>query len=245
MDSHIFRVFALVSWTRLRNARLLAASELRKWELESEYAPFDYLRFWKLTADGSVDTLTIADALFATERFDKQNEAVDSQRRQQQQSMSSQVKTSEDSAKKMMVKGPTGPAVMEQQRQKPYRRPTESCGGVGRAETSDRTSHKRPAACGSDIGLVDQNDPNVCRSNAAFPEEEIHLPPEFDRFGRRIKVVSNHADRRKLKRLKGPPEGTLIALGWGWGGEFRIGTGRDGFETWPRPLHPNFKVFLT
>ncbi|CBJ30727.1 conserved unknown protein [Ectocarpus siliculosus] len=65
-------------------------------------------------------------------------------------------------------------------------------------------------------------------------------PREVDRFGRKIKTTSKDADRGNVKRLKGLPEGTLIALGWGWGGEFRIGTGRDGSESSPRPLHPNF-----
>lgn len=67
-------------------------------------------------------------------------------------------------------------------------------------------------------------------------------PREVDRFGRKIKTTSNDVDRGNVKRLKGLPEGTLIALGWGWGGEFRIGTGRDGSEPSPRPLHPNFTV---
>lgn len=204
------------------------------------------LRFWKLTADGSVDALTVPEALFATERFDKQIETVDRQQRQQHQTMSPQESASNASAKPIMVVGSTGPGVMERQPKKTQLRPTESCIGVGRGKTIDGISHKkRPAACGSDTSFVDQNGPKASGSNASFPEKENHAPPEFDRFGRRINIASSHADRRKFRRLEGPPEGTLITLGWGWGGEFRIGTGRDGFETWPRPLHPDFKVSLT
>ncbi|CAM9300141.1 unnamed protein product [Scytosiphon promiscuus] len=63
----------------------------------------------------------------------------------------------------------------------------------------------------------------------------------MDRFGGRIRALNSSTDHRQVNRLRGPTEGTLIALGWGWGGEFRIGTGRDGLESWPRPLHPDFK----
>lgn len=240
----------------VRNARLLAAAELRKWELDSEQAPFDDLRFWKLTADGSMHAFTVPDALFATKRTGRRVEAYEGQQQQQLQTMST-AGTGGESVRRTEVNGSRSRDVLEGQPQAVRRRPDASSSDIGRGldETRNGGKHrgKRFAACSSmtatapaqersDTGRVDPNVPNPSGSDTAFAEEKYDAP-EFDRFGRRIKVASNHADRLKLRRLEGPPEGTLITLGWGWGGEFRIGTGRDGFEIWPRHLHPNFKVF--
>lgn len=87
--------------------------------------------------------------------------------------------------------------------------------------------------------------------NAAFDGVATNLiKPKFDssiqdmskakagRFGRHVAS----SEERKASRLDGPPDGTLTALCWGWGGEYRLGTGRDGQEVCPRHVHPKFKV---
>lgn len=55
----------------------------------------------------------------------------------------------------------------------------------------------------------------------------------MDKVGRAIKTNV---------RTAGPPDGTLEPLGWGWGGQFRLGNGREGEELWPKRLHPDFKA---
>lgn len=60
------------------------------------------------------------------------------------------------------------------------------------------------------------------------------VTPTTDRFG--------HLIRSSRCRAEGPVEGTLEPLGWGWGGQFRLGTGHDGEKHSPGALHPGFKV---
>ena len=58
----------------------------------------------------------------------------------------------------------------------------------------------------------------------------------FDRcFGHRPVASSGYL----RPRLEEPP---LVPLAWGWGGEYRLGTGSDRLEAWPRHLHPNFQA---
>ncbi|CAM9305770.1 unnamed protein product, partial [Ectocarpus sp. 13 AM-2016] len=91
------------------------------------------------------------------------------------------------------------------------------------------------------VGQATDEQPSIAdKSKGPALQGTNPAPREVDRFGRKIETTNNDADRGNVKRLQGLPEGTLIALGWGWGGEFRIGTGRDGSESSPRPLHPNF-----
>lgn len=64
------------------------------------------------------------------------------------------------------------------------------------------------------------------------------MEPIYDRFGH---SVANGSDSLR-PGLEKPPE-DLTPFAWGWGGEFRLGTGRDGAECWPRNvICTNFKV---
>lgn len=64
------------------------------------------------------------------------------------------------------------------------------------------------------------------------------MEPIYDRFGH--SVANGSGSLRP--GLEKPPE-DLTPFAWGWGGEFRLGTGRDGAESWPRNVVcANFKV---
>lgn len=229
-----------------RNARLLAASELREWELESEPAPADEVRFWKLTAAGGVHAVTVPDALFAEKRTRRESEGGD---QEQQRHMSA------TSGSRSKNKG-TFPTARSEERganQQQEQRDESKTIGTDIAHGSDGTKKRSqpkyleahdfgPAEANvARQGDVGDDAPTPSERNTAVREDRTSSPPKVDRFGRKIKIA-RHGDRQKVTRLGGPPEGTLLALGWGWGGEFRIGTGRDGFEVHPTPLHPYFKV---
>lgn len=251
-----------------RDARVLAAAELRQWELETEQAPSDELRFWKLAAGGGVHAVTVPDALFAGEKMGQhQGEGGGQQQHQPQQRLlalgaknenaqqqaSAQVEgKNSERTENLLVNTSKGNKTKEQKHQREpkltspgsglddkrkYQNAQETRSGTRGGETASAAT----AAATADL-RVDREVLVAGGSSTALGETETGTPPGVDRFGRKIKVASSDADRHKVKRLDGPPEGTLTPLGWGWGGEFRLGTGRDGFETWPSSLHPHFKV---
>ena len=210
-----------------RNAKQLAAAELREWDLQIERPPVDEVRFWKLTAEGAIDAVTTPDALFARRRPAHQQQYNHQLRQQQQQ--------------------------QKQQQQQHQQQPQQRCqrlkpeflssGGVQCTNTTNTPSK------GSSI-IPDAGDSSGADRKSAQTEELEEavstvcgdLPCGVDRFGRKI-IHCHHP--HEVSRSAGPPVGTLEPMGWGWGGEFRIGTGRDGFEVSPKPLHPDFKVKKT
>lgn len=225
---------------------MLAAAELRKWELESEQAPTDELRFWKMTADGGVHVVTVPDALFAEKGTGQQSNGTDQEQQQQVPAILGSRSEGKNDVPKVRSTD-RGSKQQHEQRDKPETIVRDVGRGLDRK--NNRAQQKqleapglRPAAAKrehqDDVGDVV---PTAGDGSTAIREDGTKSPPKLDRFGRKIKTARS-ADRQKVTRLGGPPEGTLLALGWGWGGEFRIGTGRDGFEVEPRPLHPDFKV---
>lgn len=229
-----------------RNARLLAAAALRKWELENEKAPPDELCFWKLTADGGVHAVTLPGSLFAEQPMRQQSNEED---QEQQQQTAAPFGSRSESKKVVSLASFKGRGSKQQQehREKPEttgRDISRELNGKPKCEQQKQLGAHglRPAAATTaHRGDVEDDLPTPGDSSTAVQESNPVAPRKEDRFGRKIKVARNY-DRQNVNRPRGPPEGTLLALGWGWGGEFRIGTGRDGFETQPRPLHPEFKV---
>lgn len=225
---------------------MLAAAELRKWELESEQAPPDELRFWKLTAEGGVHAVTVPDALFADKRTGQQSERGD---QEEQQQVSARLGHLNASTNIVSMASSKSRGLKQQQEQREEPKTTGRDSGRGLDEKNKRAQPKQlgahelrpPATTEGHRGDAEEDVPSPDDSSTAVREDGASSPRKGDRFGRKIKVARN-AERRQVTRLGGPPEGTLLVLGWGWGGEFRIGTGRDGFEAEPRPLHPDFKV---
>lgn len=251
----------------LRNARLITSAKLRQWELDSEQAPPDNVHFWKLTEDGGVHAVTVPDALFASnERLhqvegdfgqDGQQGDDDVESRAVQQPLrliSSQSRGIKERENTPSVQPSLSTGKKQQQQQQQRNKYRASTGKNGPDGDINLSVQKRSGADGdisaSGSATVDRRVDEATDEQplAADNSKNTGLqgtnpaPREVDRFGRKIKTTTNDADRGNVKRLKGLPEGTLIALGWGWGGEFRIGTGRDGSESSPRPLHPNFRV---
>lgn len=94
-----------------RDARLIAATELRQWELETEQAPPDALRFWKMAAHGGVHATTVPGALFPTEQTGQQQaEGEDQQEEQQEQEEQKQQRATgaKNATSKQQVSAPVG-----------------------------------------------------------------------------------------------------------------------------------------
>lgn len=198
-----------------------------------------------MTAAGGVHAVTVPDALFAEKRTRQQSGGVDLGQQQQ---------VSATLGSRRKSKGTLPSASSDERGSNRQQRQRGESKTIGRDiaqeldGTKKRAQHNHlkaldlgPAANVPRQGDVGDDVPTPGDSNTFAREDRTSSPPKVDRFGRKIKIARN-GDRKKNARLEGPPEGTLLALGWGWGGEFRIGTGRDGFEVHPRPLHPDFKV---
>lgn len=106
--------------------------------------------------------------------------------------------------------------------------------------TNDGAPAKNPSVQASRGGTVDARGgyfSGSARDNSdrgKGTKAIVGISPELDRFGHR---VQNSCSRRV-----GLPWGTLELLGWGWGGQFRFGSRRDGEELEPKRLHPAFRV---
>lgn len=248
-----------------RDARLIAAAELRQWELETEQAPSDALRFWKMAAHGGVQAVTVPEALFpAGERRQQQGDGEDQQQQQavgvKNENAKQQVSAPLGGNRKargvkLPVEASKGkePQQQKQHHQQKQKREPKQANPGSRLDAKNNNQHARetgpgngvksaaPAAAEADR-YADREVLMAGGSSTAQRESEKDTTPGVDRFGQKIKNPSGDGTRHKGKRLEGPPEGTLTVLGWGWGGEFRLGTGRDGFEIWPRALHPYLKV---
>lgn len=173
--------------------------------------------------DGAVNVVTVPDALFANNH---QKEAGRRQGSLQARQVQRKVGNKQEKIAALSTKIP------EQQQQHPER-PTLA-GNSSNFNTPNVPYRDTGAVNGVAVGHAPANEED---SNAATSSPK-ELPHKVDRFG----VQLARSNKNMMRRLTWPPEGTLEPLGWGWGGEFRIGTGRDGQETTATSLHPDFKA---
>lgn len=186
--------------------------------------------------------VTVPDALFAENKTGPPTKGGVHEQQQQVLAISSTHSEGDKNVQTARSKGRRS-NMQKEQREEPGTSVKHSGRGLnGTSKREPQKPHFTSAdAIAAHPGDVGEGDPTLGDTDTVVREDCQDSPRKVDRFGRKIKVVGS-ADRKQLTRLGGSPEGTLLALGWGWGGEFRIGTGRNGFEVQPRPLHPEFKV---
>lgn len=226
------------------------------------------VRFWKMTEQGAVNVVTLPEALFA--RGHRDSSQIQQQQQQQQPDRHGHVQTARRRKSQHVENGQadgtgstsSSPATHESRKQRPPQhkerqtlKKKKNSTGVVRAKEEARQASKMPSSrvSGGDIPHESADPIDLTTANekdgydywksdrgssATARKGTAAEGRAVDRFGRIVPNSRGH----KCDRLPSPPKGTTIPLGWGWGGEFRLGTGRDGQEASPRHLHPDLKV---
>lgn len=227
-----------------RNAKSVAAKKLRAWDFDTEQLPPEEIHIWKLTTNGAIDITIVPDALFAKDLAPNEKKEL---------STDCVVPGAVDT-EEMILPGAVTPCASEtptrgwafpqQQQQQRRLSSAQSLNNLKRAGHVRTESSAEASNFDTTLDADGTGDTHVTYGyeNTSKPHSEAVVAKSssnVDGFGRRI----FNAGEPEQRRQAGPPEGTLELLAWGWGGEFRLGTGCDRNEAAPKTLPAAFKVY--